>query len=141
MSGSLLAVDNDEQIARLIASVGRAAGLDAEYLCRSNLFPAAYRRIRPSIITLEMVMRDLEGIEIIQWLARQGATARIVIISGADINYSRAAKLLGEAMGLSSITIMPKPLSLADLRQQLEEQERAFRPLPGTRPQPCCAIQ
>ena len=82
-------------------------------------FERAYLDTPPDVITLDMVMADRDGVETVRWLAAQKCTARIIIMSGFNVLYTRAAKVLGEAQGKLHITTLQKPVKLADLRVAL----------------------
>jgi YesN/AraC family two-component response regulator len=68
-----------------------------------------------------MIMPEIDGIELIEWLASVGCAARIVIISGFTPVYSKTAVSLGAAMGLLSISRLVKPVSLTTLTALLDE--------------------
>jgi len=64
-------------------------------------------------------MPDLDGIELIQWLAEQRTSARIIMAPGCNPRYVKTAEILGTGEGILSVTRLPKPAALADLQEAL----------------------
>ena len=114
----LLAVDDDEHILSIVSDVARGLGFEVSTLSESARFMTAYVRSRPHVITLDMMMPDMDGIEIIRWLSDIGSTARVVIISGHSTFLSLGGRL-AEARGALSTTLVRKPFAIADLRATL----------------------
>ena len=68
---------------------------------------------------LDVVMPEIDGIEIVKYLAANNCEARILVISGYAQRYLDNTKVLGEAFGLQSITAMTKPIDLLKLEDFL----------------------
>jgi YesN/AraC family two-component response regulator len=67
---------------------------------------------------LDIIMPDVDGIELVQWLGERNCQAKVIVVTGYNPLYSEAAGPLGEAQGLTVTTLL-KPVSLADLRVAL----------------------
>ena len=80
-----------------------------------NLFKGAYAEFKPDVIVLDMVMPDIEGIGLLQWLAEQNCTARILVVAGYNPYYGKMVLGLSEVRGLK-VETHSKPISLATLR-------------------------
>jgi CheY-like chemotaxis protein len=117
----LLVVDDQVDFGAFIRRVARNLGLEVEITSTSKSFKAIYPRFDPTIITLDILMPDDDGIELVRWLARMNCTARIIIISGFHLRYAKAAESLGNVAGLTAITQLRKPLSVADLERALSQ--------------------
>lgn len=115
----LLVLDDDPDFAAFVATVGTRLGYAVTVTTSAVEFERAYLETPPDMITLDMVMADRDGVETVKWLAAQKCTARIVIMSGFNVLYTRAAKILGEIQGELRISILQKPVKLADLRAAL----------------------
>ena len=85
----------------------------------SKEFRSVYAEFAPTHILQDLVMPEIDGIEIMQWLATQGATARVVITTGYNPQYAKMAGLVGADRGLQAVKILTKPVRLADLRAAL----------------------
>lgn len=95
-------------------------GFEVEALSNSLRFMKTYVRVKPDVITLDVMMPDLDGIEIIQWLNDVGSTSRVIILSGGG-QYARVAKTFADIKGSLHATVLPKPCKVADLRAALSE--------------------
>ena len=105
-------------VADFVKRTAEGVGYEVSALSDPNLFKDAYAEFDPHIIVLDMVMPDIEGIELVQWLAEQGCEARILVVSGYNPYYGKMALGLGEVRGLKVETYQ-KPISLATLREAL----------------------
>jgi YesN/AraC family two-component response regulator len=85
----------------------------------SRAFKSVIARFVPDIIVLDLVMPDIDGIDIIRFLAESGSRARVVVTTGFNPAYARAACGLGIANGRLSVTTLLKPVTLAELRASL----------------------
>lgn len=115
----LLVLDDDPDFAAFVATVGTRTGFAVTVTATAQEFERAYLEAPPDVITLDMVMADRDGVETVKWLASQQCPARIIIMSGFNVLYSRAAKALGEIRGDLRISTLQKPVKLADLRAAL----------------------
>jgi CheY-like chemotaxis protein len=116
----LLVIDDETDFGTFVGRVASGLGFDAEVTATRSAFEAAYRRLAPTHIAIDMVMPEHDGIELVRWLATHGCKARILIISGYNPRYAAAAAEIGAAQGLLPIVTLQKPVSLADLRAALE---------------------
>lgn len=115
----LLSVDDDEEILAIIREVAVDLGFAVEVLSESARFMTTYVKMKPHVITLDVMMPDLDGIEIIQWLNDVDARAAIIIISGAGPMFMHFGRKLAEVRGSLRTTLLAKPFTLADLRRVL----------------------
>jgi DNA-binding response OmpR family regulator len=116
----LLVLDDEVDFGTFVAHVARESGFAVEITTSANDFQEAYQRFEPTHITLDMVMPEKDGIEVVRWLAAIGCKSRIVIMTGYHPRYAAAAREIGRIQGLSPILILKKPVSLADLRAVLD---------------------
>lgn len=124
----ILVVDDNEGILLLVQGVAQRLGLEVTTLSSTVQFKATFDRLQPDMVVLDMVMPNMDGIEIIQWLCDVGYTGRLIIMSGyAD--YDRIGKVLARADGHMSVSSLAKPFRLAALRALLSsEPEREAEP-------------
>jgi DNA-binding response OmpR family regulator len=105
----LLVVDDDAKAAALIAATARDAGYDVRVAESSADFKTAYGAFQPTVVSLDLAMPDVDGIELMSWLAQAGCRARLVLVSGVGPEVLEAARRLGEAYGLQIAGALPKP--------------------------------
>jgi DNA-binding response OmpR family regulator len=118
-SKRLLAIDDEVDFGAFLRKAAEKLGFEVRFTTHADEFKALYRSFVPTVITLDIVMPWLDGIELIQWLAAEDCTARVVIISGFDPRYSEAAEIIGGTKGRMAITRLNKPASLAEIGQAL----------------------
>ncbi|MBT4044587.1 MAG: response regulator [Rhodospirillaceae bacterium] len=114
----LLVVDDEPDFADFVKRTAEGIGYEALALSDPNRFKDAFAESQPDVIVLDMVMPDIEGIELIQWLAEQGCKAKILVVTGYNPYYGKMALGLGEVRGLI-VETHQKPISLATLRDAL----------------------
>ena len=115
----LLICDDEPAFGRLVCNVAEDLGYSVRVTNGGRVFIEAYESFRPSTIVLDMIMPGMDGNELVLWLARQEATARLIIISGFNPDYAANAKALAEYKGLGPVVTLQKPVDLADLREAL----------------------
>jgi DNA-binding response OmpR family regulator len=115
----LLVIDDEPDFGASVRLVAERLGFEVEVTTRARDFMTAYDAFDPTVIILDMIMPDMDGIELVQWLVSVRSTARIIIISGFSPTYAKSAATLGAAKGLLSISRLVKPVSLAILTATL----------------------
>ncbi|MDP6345428.1 MAG: response regulator [Alphaproteobacteria bacterium] len=114
----LLVVDDEPDFANFVKRTAEGIGYRVVALSDPKLFKDEYQKFQPSVIVLDMVMPEVEGIELIQWLAEQECKAKILVVTGYNPYYGKMAHGLGEVRGLT-VETHQKPISLATLREAL----------------------
>jgi len=114
----LLVIDDEPDFATFIRRVGKSLGHTVEVATHASDFKERCASFRPTIIVLDILMPGIDGIELIQWLGRNHATARVVVVSGANLDYIKYAKVIGETHGLA-ITAFAKPIATSELEKTL----------------------
>jgi DNA-binding NtrC family response regulator len=115
----MLIVDDEPDFLVVVRRVAERLGYEVETLSHSRDFKQAYARFGPTAVILDMIMPEVDGIELIEWLAEVRCKAQIIIISGFTPIYAKTAVTLGQAKGLLSISRLAKPVSLATLTATL----------------------
>ncbi len=70
-------------------------------------------------VVLVVVMPEVDGVELVQWLAERKSSVHLIVVTGYNPRYSELAGKLGEAKSLRSATNLAKPVALAELRAAL----------------------
>jgi EAL domain-containing protein (putative c-di-GMP-specific phosphodiesterase class I)/FixJ family two-component response regulator len=71
---------------------------------------------RIGLIVCDLQMPTLDGIEFVREVAHEGYTGKVILISGEDPRLLRSAQRLVEAMGLSTLGAIQKPVQLDTLK-------------------------
>ena len=116
----LLVIDDEPDIARYIGLVAEELGYEVRVTTDPEVFKRGYDELKPTVIVLDVVMPEVDGIELVKFLAQRRCDARILVISGYAERYLDNTKTLGEAFGLQSITAMAKPVELPKLEEFLK---------------------
>jgi CheY-like chemotaxis protein len=115
----LLVVDDEPDFIRVVDEVASELGYGVQACLRSTEFQKVYIDFNPTHILLDMVMPDVEGFEIIRWLVKEGTQAKVIVATGCNPKYMEMAKMFGDDGGISPVTALIKPVSIADLRAAL----------------------
>lgn len=117
--GRLLVLDDETDFAQYVASVAKEIGFSVQTADCGDDFKQAFDDFSPDVVSIDMIMPDLDGVQVLEFLASRKCTARIVIISGFTPFYLHCARELAEGLGLQTPTLMSKPVHLKDLRESL----------------------
>src|SRR5258708_28106862 len=98
--GRLLAVDDSADSADLVARVAVKCGYDAQATSDPTLVRALVAEWKPEVLTLDLCMPEADGIHLLSVLEETGFSALVVIISGQDGWFRKAAIRLAEVRGL-----------------------------------------
>jgi CheY-like chemotaxis protein len=128
----LLAVDDDPAILTVIRRIAADLHYEIECLSNSQHFMTTFVRMKPDIVSLDIFMPDVDGIELIRWLDDIDSKVSVVVVSGGNPMLARAGKKLADAKGSLRTTIVHKPFDVADLRKAFELA--ALGPAPARAP-------
>ena len=119
---SLLIVDDDPRICRLISRVANTLGLDTTVLEDSERFIPTYIEKNPAIILLDLKMKGLDGVELIRYLSTLESESTIIIMSGVDSKILDTTLRLGESLGLRMAAALQKPIDIDRVKELLLQQ-------------------
>lgn len=117
----LLLIDDEPALAEFIAHVAEECGFDPEVTSDDRLFRDKFRARRPDMVALDLGMPGMDGIELLRFLSDEMFDGPVVIISGFDRRVLDSAFRLGEALGLSMVGPLEKPVRLEQLERLLNE--------------------
>ncbi len=115
----LLVVDDERDFAEFVSKAAIDLGYETRVCTQSGEFQRIYTELIPTHIVLDVVMPEIDGIEIMQWLAKLRSTAEVIVITGYNPDYAKMAGLVGAVRGLQAVKTLTKPVRLADLRAAL----------------------
>lgn len=118
-SRRVLVCDDEPDIRTLVRDVAEGMGYAVEEVADSRDCAARVAAFLPDVVVLDIVMPEVDGIEIIHRLADLRFAGRILLVSGFNPSYARAAKVLARSKGIVDIRMLTKPLPLAALRAAL----------------------
>ena len=116
----LLIVDDQRLVGDLIGKIGEIAGFVVKVTTHVDEFLSELDIFQPSVVTIDLVMPDIDGIELLRDLALRGCRAKVVVASGLDARMLNSARVLGQELGLNIAGAITKPIRAADLRNLFE---------------------
>jgi DNA-binding response OmpR family regulator len=115
----LLLIDDEPSLAEFLASAARESGFDPVVTARDDEFRDAFVAEPPDMVALDLGMPGMDGVELIRFLAEQDYEAPVLIVSGFDRRVLESAFRLGEALGLTMVGPVEKPVRFEVLREML----------------------
>jgi len=125
---SILILDDDAAVGQTIQWIAESLGFEAEFVIRPEEFFQRLDRMCPDIITIDLVMPELDGVEIMRLLAERKCRAKIVISSGRGSRVLEAAQRSASEHGLSIAGVISKPISKEALRLLVGEGSESNQP-------------
>lgn len=117
----LLLIDDEPQLAAFVANAAKMCGFDPITTDRDDDFRARYGDGQPAMVALDLGMPGMDGVELLRFLSDQGFVGPVLIISGFDRRVLESAFRLGEALGLTMIGPLEKPVRLDTLETILKQ--------------------
>jgi EAL domain-containing protein (putative c-di-GMP-specific phosphodiesterase class I) len=107
----ILILDDDASVGQTIQWIAESLGFEAEFVTHPEEFFLRLEQKSPDIITIDLVMPELDGIEIMRLLEERKTRAKIVISSGMGSRVLEAAQRSALEHGLSILGVISKPIS------------------------------
>ncbi|HEY2466844.1 MAG TPA: EAL domain-containing response regulator [Terracidiphilus sp.] len=126
-SDRIVLIDDDRVVGEIVSALAKAMSLQCDVTRTPEEF---FDRISPetSVILLDLVMPEMDGIEILRLLGERNCKARIILMSGINIRVIETAKKLAQSLGLSVIGHLQKPFPIAQLQELLGATMAPERP-------------
>jgi DNA-binding response OmpR family regulator len=118
----LLVVDDHRAVAGIVRCAATRLGFDVQVAFDGIEFMDRFVNFAPDVVVLDIVMPDLDGFDLIRFLVEQKFASHLVLVSGHDPLFLKAAKLVAADHGIASVTALPKPFGL----EQIEAVLRPF---------------
>jgi DNA-binding response OmpR family regulator len=115
----LLLIDDEPVLADFLASAARESGFEPVIAERDDEFRSTFLAERPDMVALDLGMPGMDGVELIRFLADEDYAAPVLIVSGFDRRVLESAFRLGEALGLTMVGPVEKPVRFDVLEQML----------------------
>jgi DNA-binding response OmpR family regulator len=117
----LLLIDDEPVLADFVASVAHDCGFDPALTDNDAAFRESFLANRPEMVALDLGMPGMDGVELLRFLAAEDYSNPVLIISGFDRRVLESAFRLGEALGLTMVGPLEKPVLADQLEQLLSE--------------------
>jgi DNA-binding response OmpR family regulator len=123
----LLLIDDEPALAAFVANAAALSGFEPVIANNDTLFREQFHEQEPGMVALDLGMPGMDGVELLRFLAAQGYEGPVLIISGFDRRVLESAVRLGEALGLTMVGPLEKPVRLEALEALLQQ----YRPAPA----------
>lgn len=124
----LLLVDDEPALAEFIASAARECGFEPILTANDEQFRERFLGAPPNMVALDLGMPGMDGVELLRFLAAEDFRSPVLIISGFDRRVLESAFRLGEALGLTMVGPLEKPVRLEALESLLTELKSTLVP-------------
>jgi DNA-binding response OmpR family regulator len=115
----LLLIDDEPSLAEFLASAAAESGFEPVMTGRDEEFREAFLAQPPDMVALDLGMPGMDGVELIRFLTDQQFRGPVLIVSGFDRRVLESAFRLGEALGLTMVGPVEKPVRFEVLEQML----------------------
>ena len=115
----LLLIDDEPALAEYLANAASSTGFEPVITAEDGQFRQAFLAHRPDMVALDLGMPGMDGVELLRFLADQNYRAPVLIVSGFDRRVLESAFRLGEALGLTMVGPVEKPVRLEVLEELL----------------------
>jgi DNA-binding response OmpR family regulator len=122
----LLLIDDEPTLAEFLASAAEESGFEPVVTEQDEQFRQAFLAERPDMVALDLGMPGMDGVELIRFLADQKYDAPVLIVSGFDRRVLESAIRLGEALGLTMVGPIEKPVRFEVLEETLSRLKAAL---------------
>jgi EAL domain-containing protein (putative c-di-GMP-specific phosphodiesterase class I)/ActR/RegA family two-component response regulator len=130
MAQKILIIDDNRDICEFISAAADHLGWACETTYTAHKFLDA---LQPdtTLILLDLMMPEMDGIELLRLLGQQKCSAGIVLMSGVGKRVMEAADELAKTLGLHVVGHLQKPFELAELEavMALPHQPPAAKPV------------
>jgi two-component system chemotaxis response regulator CheY len=126
----LLVVDDDATQRHLITVAARQAGHEVTVAPSVADAIEKLRAARFDCVTLDLVLEDGDGIDVLREMASAKFAGSVIVISGMDAKRRSGARSFARSVGIE-LQSLPKPLDLAALRICLANLGKAAMGLPA----------
>lgn len=126
----LLVVDDDPTQAQLIARAAEQAGHAVTVVKSVREAVKAIETARFDCVTLDLMLEDGDGTEVLSAMARARFAGSAIVISGMDAQQRIAARTHGRSHGIE-LRSLPKPVDLSALRVCLADIAALAMDLPA----------
>lgn len=118
---TLVVIDDDDLVGQLVVEAARQVGFEAQAVQDFEAFRTRVEADEPDLMLLDLVLPNVDGIQVLRFLADRECQSKIWLLSGFDPKVVQTAERLGLSLGLNIVGTMTKPVSVATLKSELRQ--------------------
>lgn len=122
----LFVIDGAKENIAAIRDVAEVFGYDVAHARNAGEFRRTFRQFEPTVVMLDLQMRDEDGIDLLRFLADQHYLGKVIVSCGFDTKVLSTAARLATSYGLKKVRTLQKPLVTVDLQAALREPLRGL---------------
>jgi DNA-binding response OmpR family regulator len=124
----LLLIDDEPALAQFLATAAEDCGFQPIITSRDEDFRGKFIADQPDMVALDLGMPGMDGVELLRFLAEKDFKSPVLIVSGFDRRVLESAFRLGEALGLTMVGPLEKPVRLEELETVLAQLRATMVP-------------
>ena len=128
-SAQLLSLEDDSIVGEVIASIATTAGLECQVAPTAREFLDKLDSIEPDVVTVDLQVPDMDGIEVLRLLGQRAKKSRVILISGMDSRTIGTAAYYAGTLGLTVLGALSKPFEPEVLKAHLAKAVALRKPL------------
>ena len=121
----LLIIDDDEMVGKTLGAIAGRQGFKVDFTCDPERFFQQIKDWRPSILAIDLVMPEVDGVQVLRRLAELEIQIPIIITSGVSSRILQSALRSVREHGLPLLGTLRKPFTRHDVKSLLD-QRRGF---------------
>lgn len=125
----LLVMDDDDAICAVLEKAAGRLGFKTQCVTDPSQFQDEVSRFQPSLVTIDLQMPGIDGIELLRCLASIKYAGSILIMSGMDLRTLHSSEALGRSYGLTILGSLQKPIRFPELNEYLQQVLKSTRVL------------
>lgn len=116
----IIAIDDEKDLLDIIRNVAEINGFNCIIFDNGRDCKREWPDAKINLIIMDIVMPDMDGIEMLNWLAEIKCTTPVVLMSGFN-QYMDSAKFLAQAKDVNILTELAKPFGIGELEVILKQ--------------------
>ncbi|MFN3231545.1 MAG: EAL domain-containing protein [Alphaproteobacteria bacterium] len=121
---SLIVIDDDDLVGQLVVEAAQQVGFKSRAVQDFEGLKDAIEGGDPELLLLDLVLPNVDGIQMLRYLADRECKSKIWLLSGFDPKVVQTAERLGLSLGLTILGALTKPVSVTTLKDELRKQLR-----------------
>ena len=106
----MLLIDDELGFREFVGKVAASAGYEVEVTSNAKDFMRIYESFDPTLIVMDMIMPEMDGFELMQWLISQDCRSRVLVVTGYNPHYAEMAETIGTDSGKLDVQTLTKPI-------------------------------
>ncbi|MBI1180448.1 MAG: EAL domain-containing protein [Alphaproteobacteria bacterium] len=121
---TLVVIDDDDLVGQLVVEAAHQVGFSASAVQDFEALKQQVEVGEPDVMVLDLVLPNVDGIQVLRFLADRGCKSKIWLLSGFDPKVVQTAERLGVSLGLTIVGALNKPVSVTTLKDELRKHLR-----------------